>query len=152
MRGHVEIVKFLLTKRADRSIRNKQDEVPIDLCQPCWSDAFRYTRQVCTFSVETARLQRPTADAALACCITLALSPMHCTVFLQGWLSQLQTGPDLLLGLAAVELKQLCRHAGAGMSADRAHAAAWQSERGWPSKRTVCVIAPLQVKSCRRKT
>ena len=46
MRGHVEIVKFLLQKSADRGIRNKQDKVPIDLCQPCWSDSYRYTRQV----------------------------------------------------------------------------------------------------------
>ena len=46
MRGHVEIVKYLLQHNADRGIRNKQDKIPIDLCQPCWSDAYRYTRQV----------------------------------------------------------------------------------------------------------
>ena len=45
MRGHVEIVKFLLQQQADRSIRNKQDKIAMDLCQPCWSDAYRYTRQ-----------------------------------------------------------------------------------------------------------
>ena len=33
MRGHVEIVKFLLMHGADRELRNKQDKVPIDLCQ-----------------------------------------------------------------------------------------------------------------------
>ena len=46
MRGHVEIVQYLLQHRADRAIRNKQEKMPIDLCQPCWSNAYRYTRQV----------------------------------------------------------------------------------------------------------
>ena len=46
MRGHVEIVNLLLRSGADRSIRNKQDKLPIDLCQPCWSNAYRYTREV----------------------------------------------------------------------------------------------------------
>ena len=46
MRGHVEIVKFLLMHGADKVIRNKQDKIPIDLCQPCWSNAYRYTREV----------------------------------------------------------------------------------------------------------
>lgn len=46
MRGHVEIVNYLLQSGADRTIRNKQDKLPIDLCQPCWSNAYRYTREV----------------------------------------------------------------------------------------------------------
>lgn len=105
MRGHVEIVKFLLQSGADRALRNKQDKVgqaglqgacngtvgvggraggpaaspqtnlrampptpcryacrlphqpccrsvplplqiPIDLCQPTWSNAYRFTREV----------------------------------------------------------------------------------------------------------
>lgn len=46
MRGHVEIVKFLLQSGADRTIRNKQDKLPVDLCQPCWSNAYRYTQEV----------------------------------------------------------------------------------------------------------
>ena len=46
MRGHVEIVKFLLMHGADKVIRNKQDKIAIDLCQPCWSNAYRYTREV----------------------------------------------------------------------------------------------------------
>lgn len=46
MRGHVEIVNLLLKSGADRSARNKQDKVPIDLCQPCWSPAYRYTQEV----------------------------------------------------------------------------------------------------------
>jgi ankyrin repeat protein len=46
MRGHVEIVKYLLQHGADKVIRNKQDKTPLDLCQPCWSNAYRYTREV----------------------------------------------------------------------------------------------------------
>ncbi len=46
MRGHVEIVNLLLKSGADRGARNKQDKVPIDLCQPCWSPAYRYTQEV----------------------------------------------------------------------------------------------------------
>ena len=46
MRGHVEIVKYLLQHGADKVIRNKQDKTPIDLCQPCWSNAYRYTREI----------------------------------------------------------------------------------------------------------
>ena len=46
MRGHIEVVKFLLQRGADRSLRNKQDKVPIDLCQPCWSNSFRFAREV----------------------------------------------------------------------------------------------------------
>ena len=46
MRGHVEIVKFLLQHGADKGVRNKQDKMPVDLCQPCWSNAYRYTREV----------------------------------------------------------------------------------------------------------
>ena len=46
MRGHVEIVKLLLQKHADRELHNKQGKLPIDLCQPNWSNSFRYTREV----------------------------------------------------------------------------------------------------------
>ncbi|KAK9815614.1 hypothetical protein WJX72_006846 [[Myrmecia] bisecta] len=46
MRGHVEIVDLLLKYKADRTVRNKQDKLAIDMCQPCWSDAYRYTREV----------------------------------------------------------------------------------------------------------
>ena len=88
MRGHVEIVKFLMQVRAgalasragvgsaahpvrahpgragapplstpplpprmcqsgaDRGLRNKQDKLPVDLCQPCWSNSYRFTREV----------------------------------------------------------------------------------------------------------
>ena len=78
MRGHVEIVKFLLQKQADRSIRNKQDKIPMDLCQPCWSDSYRYTRQVplisssqptCNDSWRQKRLAspRPLGICSLAC-------------------------------------------------------------------------------------
>ncbi len=48
MRGHVEIVKYLVEQHADRSMRNKQDKIPIDLCQPCWSYSYSYTRAVLT--------------------------------------------------------------------------------------------------------
>jgi ankyrin repeat protein len=46
MRGHVEIVKYLLGQGADKGLRNKQDKVPIDLAQPSWSPAYRFTREV----------------------------------------------------------------------------------------------------------
>jgi ankyrin repeat protein len=46
MRGHVEIVKFLLQAGADKGLRNKQDKAPVDLCQPCWSNAYRFAREV----------------------------------------------------------------------------------------------------------
>lgn len=46
MRGHVEIVKYLLEQGADKTIRNKQEKLPIDLCQPNWSDSFRFTREI----------------------------------------------------------------------------------------------------------
>lgn len=46
MRGHVEIVKFLLSSGADRTLRNKQEKIAIDLAQPCWSNAYRFTREV----------------------------------------------------------------------------------------------------------
>ncbi|KAI3437743.1 hypothetical protein D9Q98_000191 [Chlorella vulgaris] len=46
MRGHVEIVKLLLQRGADKHLRNKQDKVPIDLCQPCWSNAYRFAREI----------------------------------------------------------------------------------------------------------
>jgi hypothetical protein len=31
---------------ADKSIKNKQDKVPIDMCEPVWSTAWKYTREV----------------------------------------------------------------------------------------------------------
>ena len=46
MRGHVEIVKYLLQQHADREMQNKQGKLPIDLCQPTWSNSYRYTREV----------------------------------------------------------------------------------------------------------
>lgn len=46
MRGHVEIVKYLLDQGADKTIRNKQEKLPIDLCQSNWSDSFRFTREI----------------------------------------------------------------------------------------------------------
>ena len=46
MRGHVEISKYLLQQGADKTLRNKQDKVPIDLAQPCWSNSFRFVREV----------------------------------------------------------------------------------------------------------
>lgn len=46
MRGHVEIVNYLLQKGADKRITNKQGKIPIDMCQPCWSNAYKYTREV----------------------------------------------------------------------------------------------------------
>ena len=41
MRGHVEIVNFLIQSGADKSIKNKQDKMPIDLCEPVWSVAWQ---------------------------------------------------------------------------------------------------------------
>jgi hypothetical protein len=46
MRGHVEVVKLLLARGADRGLRNKQEKVAIDLAQPCWSEAYRFMREV----------------------------------------------------------------------------------------------------------
>lgn len=45
MRGHVEIVKYLLEQGADKTLRNKQEKVPIDMCQPCWSNSYRFARE-----------------------------------------------------------------------------------------------------------
>lgn len=46
MRGHVEIAKYLVEQHADKSLRNRQDKIAIDLCQPCWSNSYAYTRAV----------------------------------------------------------------------------------------------------------
>ena len=46
MRGHVEIVKYLLQQGADKTLRNKQDKMPVDLCQPCWSNSYRFAREL----------------------------------------------------------------------------------------------------------
>lgn len=48
MRGHVEIVKFLLDNGADKTVSNKQSKIPVDLCQACWSNSYKYTRAVLT--------------------------------------------------------------------------------------------------------
>lgn len=45
MRGHVEIVRLLLGRGADTSAVNKLGRVPVDNCQPQWSDAYRFTQQ-----------------------------------------------------------------------------------------------------------
>ena len=41
-----EIVNLLLMHGADRHHKNKQERMPIDLCQPIWSNAWRYTKEV----------------------------------------------------------------------------------------------------------
>lgn len=46
MRGHVEIVKYLLQQGADRNLRNKQEKLAVDQCQPCWSNSWRFTKEV----------------------------------------------------------------------------------------------------------
>ena len=46
MRGHVEIVNFLLQSGADKNKRNKQDMLPIDMCKPVWSNSWRYVQEV----------------------------------------------------------------------------------------------------------
>merc|ERR1712124_152219 len=48
MRGHVEICKYLLDCGADRNVRNNQDKLPVDLCKPCWSNAYKYCQAVLT--------------------------------------------------------------------------------------------------------
>jgi len=45
MRGHVEIVKRLVGSGSDALCRNAQGKVPADLCQACWSPAWKYTRE-----------------------------------------------------------------------------------------------------------
>jgi len=47
MRGHVEIVNLLLMHGADRHHKNKQERMPIDLCQPIWSNAWSTRRRCC---------------------------------------------------------------------------------------------------------
>ena len=46
MRGHVEIVKYLLESGADKTLKNKQERLPIDNCQACWSNSWRYVREL----------------------------------------------------------------------------------------------------------
>merc|ERR1711959_131805 len=46
MRGHVEIVKYLLEAGSDKQVRNKQEKLPIDLCQACWSTSYKYCREI----------------------------------------------------------------------------------------------------------
>ena len=44
--GKVQVVETLLMHGADRHHKNKQERMPIDLCQPIWSNAWRYTKEV----------------------------------------------------------------------------------------------------------
>lgn len=44
MRGHVEVVRVLLAAGADRSAVNGQGRIPLDLCQPQWSTAYKFVR------------------------------------------------------------------------------------------------------------
>jgi ankyrin repeat protein len=44
MRGHVEVVKALLEGGAARDRPNAQGKLPLDLCQPQWSHAYKFTR------------------------------------------------------------------------------------------------------------
>jgi hypothetical protein len=46
MRGHVEIVNFLLQAGANKNMVNKQNELPIDKCKPVYSMAWRYTQEL----------------------------------------------------------------------------------------------------------
>ena len=43
--SHVS-ARNLRTQGADKTLRNKQDKMAIDLCQPCWSDSYRFAREV----------------------------------------------------------------------------------------------------------
>ena len=45
MRGHVEIISKLLKNGSDAACTNAQGKVPADLCQACWSPAWRYARE-----------------------------------------------------------------------------------------------------------
>jgi ankyrin repeat protein len=45
MRGHVEVISRLLTSGSDPTCTNAQGKVPADLCQACWSPAWRYARE-----------------------------------------------------------------------------------------------------------
>lgn len=44
MRGHVEIVKLLLSYGADRTAQNAQGRTAMDLAQPQWSYAYKFVR------------------------------------------------------------------------------------------------------------
>jgi ankyrin repeat protein len=44
--AHTHVPVLRMQQGADKSLRNKQDKMAIDLCQPCWSDAYRFTREV----------------------------------------------------------------------------------------------------------
>lgn len=67
MRGHVEVVRALLQGGADRGLANRQGAVPLDLCQPQWSHAYRYTRQLLAGGApEDAQQQAALALAGLA--------------------------------------------------------------------------------------
>lgn len=45
MRGHVEVVRELVAAGADPLCRNAQGKIPADLCQACWSPAWKYARE-----------------------------------------------------------------------------------------------------------
>ena len=45
MRGHVEIIFKLLKAGSDATATNAQGKLPADLCQACWSPAWRYARE-----------------------------------------------------------------------------------------------------------
>lgn len=45
MRGHVEIVNFLLQNGANKNMKNAQDKLPIDMCQAIWSDSYKYVKE-----------------------------------------------------------------------------------------------------------
>ena len=39
-------LRYLLECGADRNMRNKQDKLPVDLCKPCWSNAYKFCQAV----------------------------------------------------------------------------------------------------------
>ena len=45
MRGHVEIISRLVMSGSDAASVNAQGKVPADLCQACWSPAWKYARE-----------------------------------------------------------------------------------------------------------
>ena len=45
MRGHVEIITKLLKAGGDPASANAQGRAPADLCQACWSPAWRFARE-----------------------------------------------------------------------------------------------------------
>merc|ERR1712072_49777 len=37
---------LLLEAGSDKQVRNKQEKLPIDLCQACWSNSYKYCREI----------------------------------------------------------------------------------------------------------